>query len=36
MPDGMKRKRRNGMKGNARKEWYAYWRQVRFTRRFGL
>jgi hypothetical protein len=36
MPDGNSRKRRNGSKGQARKRWYAYWRSVRFTKRFGL
>ncbi len=36
MPDGCKRKRRNGCKGEARKQWYARWRSIRFTKRFGL
>lgn len=35
MPDGAKRNRRNGDRGEARKRWYAYWRSVRFARRFG-
>lgn len=34
MPDGMKRKRRNGAKGEARKRWYARYRARRFARRF--
>jgi len=35
MPDGMKRKRRNGSKGEARKRWYAKHRAQRFAQRFG-
>jgi len=34
MPDG-KRKRRHS-KDRAKRQWYAYWRSVRFTRHFGL
>jgi hypothetical protein len=36
MPDGHKRKRRNGSKGEARRKWYAYHRAVRFAKRFGI
>jgi hypothetical protein len=36
MPDGMKRARRNGERGAARKAWYAHSRSVRFSRRFGF
>lgn len=36
MPDGCKRKRRNGSMGQARQRWYAYWRSLRFTKRFGI
>ena len=35
-PDGNKRKRRNGMRGEARLRWYAYWRSLRFSRRYCL
>ena len=34
--DGSKRKRRNGTRGEPRRKWYAYWRSVRFTKRFGI
>lgn len=33
MPDGMKRARRNGKKGEARKVWYAKARAIRFAKR---
>jgi hypothetical protein len=36
MPDGHKRKRRNGLRGEPRRKWYAYWRSVRFNERYGL
>jgi hypothetical protein len=35
MPDGAKRKRRNGDRGEARKRWYAAHRARRFARRFS-
>jgi hypothetical protein len=35
MIDGAKRKRRNGMKGGPRRQWYAFWRATRFADRFG-
>lgn len=34
MPDGCKRRRRQGCSLKAK--WYAYWRSLRFNRRFGL
>jgi len=34
MPDG-KRKRRFSS-NEAKRQWYAYWRSLRFNRRFGL
>ena len=36
MPDGSKRKRRNGSKGTARQRWYAEHRARRFARRYGI
>jgi hypothetical protein len=36
MVDGAKRKRRNGIKGEPRRIWYARWRAARFARHFGL
>jgi hypothetical protein len=36
MIDGAKRKRRNGIKGEARRLWYARWRAARFFQHFGL
>ena len=32
MPDGKRKRRFSDLK--AKREWYAYWRQVRFSRRF--
>ncbi|MGO9110700.1 MAG: hypothetical protein ACLP9L_15880 [Thermoguttaceae bacterium] len=34
MPDGSTRRRRND--GTIRAKWYAYWRALRFQRRFGI
>jgi hypothetical protein len=34
MPDGHKRARRNGKRGEARKKWYAHHRAIRFAKRF--
>lgn len=33
MPDGNKRKRRNGKRGLPRQKWYAYARAVRLARK---
>ena len=32
MPDGSKRARRNGKRGEARRIWYAHYRAVRFAK----
>ena len=34
MPDGSKRARRNGKRGEARRTWYAHYRAVRFAKRY--
>jgi hypothetical protein len=36
MPDGNKRPRRNGQKGEPRRKWYAEYRSRRFSARFGI
>jgi hypothetical protein len=32
MPDGKRKRRHNHL----RRQWYAYWRSLRFNRRYGL